>query len=183
MQGHLVCLLSPTSACPSTSGYLQWQAFWFLYPPVCKLVLEKSSKRSLHYNNACLTTMRCPFLALYTVGSCPVLKSTALSLPAWISILMLIIITKTHSIWVWGTCQINFFSSVINVDPPALNHFHIILFLCSDNQFGQKLIKMVALHYEVPLKQAQNNKSRWDRCSDRRKAFKKNKIMFKDSTI
>lgn len=36
--------------------------------------------------------MRCPFLALYIIGSCPALKSTALSLPGWISILTLAII-------------------------------------------------------------------------------------------
>lgn len=33
--------------------------------------------------------MRCPFLALYTIGSCPVVKSIALSLPGWGSILIL----------------------------------------------------------------------------------------------
>lgn len=155
MQGHLVCLLSPTGqrvlVRVDTCNDMR---FWFSYPRVCRLISEQSRKRSLHYNSACLTTMRCPFLALYTIGSCPVLKSTALSLPAWISILMLMIITNTQSIWARGTRQINFSNSVLNVDPPALNHFDIILFLSSDTQFGQKLIKMVALHYEVPLKQA-----------------------------
>lgn len=42
-----------------------------------------------------LTTMRRPLLALYIMGSCPALKSTAFSLPGWISILMLGIITGT----------------------------------------------------------------------------------------
>lgn len=50
-----------------------------------------------HFQNSTvrLTTMRCPFLALYIIGSCPTLKSTAFSLPGWISILMLRIITDT----------------------------------------------------------------------------------------
>lgn len=43
----------------------------------------------LHNNKSQLATMRCPFLALYTIGSCPVVKSIALSLPGWGSILIL----------------------------------------------------------------------------------------------
>ena len=39
--------------------------------------------------NPFLTTMRWPFLALYAIGSCPVLKSTVFSFPAWNSNLML----------------------------------------------------------------------------------------------
>ncbi len=119
---------------------------------VCRFNSEQSSKHSLRHDTH-LTTMRCPFLALYAIGSCPVLKSTALSLPAWISILMLknqyklvrlehirhpsgLILSETHS--------------------PALNHFDCMLFVSNDTQFGQKLKQVVTLHYKVPLKQSQN---------------------------
>lgn len=102
MLGLPVRLLNPTLACPSSSGNLQWQTawWWLLCPFVGRLILEQSSKHNTH-----LTTMRCPFLLLYATGSCPVLKFTALSLPAWISILMLGIIANTHSIFVWSTNQ------------------------------------------------------------------------------
>lgn len=127
-----------------------------IHVSIC-VILEQSSKRTPH-SNAHLTTMRCPFLALYTIGSCPVLKSTALSLPAWISILMLGISTNTHSILVRSTVyQINLFNSFLNTDSPALDHFDCILFVRSDTEFGQKLEQMVALHHKVPLKQAQNS--------------------------
>lgn len=84
MQRLLVCPLCPTyisvSWLEEKPAIATSRVLWADWRGTGQEVLRSSGH---------LTTMRCPFLALYTIGSGPVLKSTALSLPAWISILML----------------------------------------------------------------------------------------------
>lgn len=99
--------------------------------------------------------MRCPFLALYTMGSCPVLKSTALSFPGWISILILGIKHKYfRSKYISDLTSHHI--SVLDADSPPLNYIDCILFLSNDTEFSQKLKQVVTLYYQIPLKQPQS---------------------------
>lgn len=45
--------------------------------------------------------------------------------------------------------------SALDADLPSLNYIDCTLFLSNDTEFGQKLKKVIALYYQIPLKQEQ----------------------------